>query len=109
MTRSIPYLLLAGFVLSLSIFVADGCAGSSSSDQSQSENGGLDGGFCGTSTMGSCSADTDCMTDGCSSQVCRSANEPPMITTCEWVECYDATKYSMACGCVENQCQWKDK
>ena len=105
MTRTLPLVLLAGFALSLSIFVVDGCAGSNSSNQ----NGGSDGGFCGESTKAACSADTDCIVGGCSNQLCQGANEPPMITTCEWVECFDAEKFNKACGCVENQCQWKDK
>ncbi len=107
MTRAIPPILLMVFVLSLSVFVADGCAGDSSSSQSESGNGG----FCGTSTKAACSADTDCVVDGCWNQVCRGAEEPPIITICggERTECYDADKYSKACGCVDNQCQWKDK
>ncbi|HEB72700.1 MAG TPA: eight-cysteine-cluster domain-containing protein [Nitrospirae bacterium] len=105
MTRTLPFILLAGIALSFSIFVSDGCARPSSSNNNRTE----DGGFCGESTKAVCSAGTDCIVGGCSSQVCQGANEPPIITTCEWTECYDAEKYNKACGCVESQCQWRDK
>lgn len=64
-------------------------------------------GFCGTSTFGSCSSDYGCVRDGCSNQVCRSAGEEPVITTCEYRECYSAGKFRVECKCVNSQCQWK--
>jgi eight-cysteine-cluster-containing protein len=63
--------------------------------------------FCGTSTNGQCSADADCMTGGCSGQVCQSKSEEPVITTCEYTECYNAQTYGKTCGCVDKKCQWK--
>ena len=62
--------------------------------------------FCGWSTYGKCSSDLDCMTGGCSSQVCQSKKEEPIITTCEWRDCYNAKIYGIACKCIENKCQW---
>jgi len=62
--------------------------------------------FCGWSTYGKCSLDLDCLIDGCSGQVCRSKFEGPTLTTCEWKECYDETKYGLTCKCLENKCQW---
>lgn len=62
--------------------------------------------FCGWSTYEKCSSDPDCLTDGCSGQVCRSKFEEPTPTTCEWRECYNAQKYGLVCKCVENKCQW---
>ena len=62
--------------------------------------------FCGTSTKGSCASSADCVTGGCSGQVCQSKNEEPVITTCEWTGCYDETQYGLSCKCVENKCQW---
>ena len=35
--------------------------------------------FCGSSTLGTCSADDDCVTDGCSGEVCRSVDEEPIV------------------------------
>lgn len=64
-------------------------------------------GFCGTSTNGQCSTDSDCMTGGCSGQVCQSKSEEPVITTCEYTECYNAQIYGVTCGCLDNKCQWK--
>jgi len=62
--------------------------------------------FCGWSTYGKCNSDEDCLRDGCSKQICRSRFEEPIITTCEWKECYEASKYGVACKCVEGRCQW---
>ncbi|HLC22275.1 MAG TPA: eight-cysteine-cluster domain-containing protein [Candidatus Nanoarchaeia archaeon] len=62
--------------------------------------------FCGTSTYSTCISDADCVSDGCSGQVCRSASEESIITTCEWTECYDKEEFDVACGCVNGQCQW---
>lgn len=62
--------------------------------------------FCGTSTNGSCSSNSECITAGCSGQICQSSSEEERISTCEYRECYDKTKYSLSCSCKENQCQW---
>lgn len=63
-------------------------------------------GFCGWSTQGNCSTDVDCVAGGCSGQVCQSTFEEPVITTCEYKECYNADLYGMECQCVEGACQW---
>ena len=65
----------------------------------------LEGGFCGWSTYAECKTDNDCKVAGCSGQVCAGVNED-IVTTCEWKECFDAKKYGMFCGCINNQCQW---
>lgn len=62
--------------------------------------------FCGTSTLGECSTDEDCVIDGCSAEVCRSVNEEPVITPCIFKDCFVASEYNKSCVCVENQCQW---
>lgn len=62
--------------------------------------------FCGKSSYGPCQTDTDCVTSGCSGQVCQSRNEEPIVTTCEWRDCYDAKKFNLRCGCFEGKCQW---
>ena len=64
-------------------------------------------GFCGRSTNGPCSGNLDCMSGGCSGQVCQSASEPPVITTCEYTECYNARTYGLTCGCSAGKCQWR--
>jgi len=62
--------------------------------------------FCGWSTYGRCKVDGDCYRGGCSRQVCQSKFESPVITTCEWKECYDPKPYHLICKCVEEKCQW---
>jgi len=63
--------------------------------------------FCGTSTKGLCFHDTDCMTGGCSGQVCQSKSEEPIYTTCEYRDCYNKQLYGVTCGCLNNECQWR--
>jgi eight-cysteine-cluster-containing protein len=65
------------------------------------------GDFCGRSTNGQCSSDADCITGGCSGQVCQSKNEEPIITTCEYRDCYNPQPYGLTCGCKASKCQWK--
>lgn len=65
------------------------------------------GGFCGTSSLASCSSDSDCVKGGCSGQLCYGKSEQPGATTCEWKDCYDDTKYGVTCGCSAGKCQWK--
>ncbi|HDJ96634.1 MAG TPA: eight-cysteine-cluster domain-containing protein, partial [Candidatus Aenigmarchaeota archaeon] len=55
---------------------------------------------------GKCNSNEDCVTDGCSAQVCRSKFEKQIITSCEWLDCYDAKKYGVACKCVSGKCEW---
>ena len=62
--------------------------------------------FCGWSTYGKCNNDEDCIRSGCSKQVCQSKFEESIVTTCEWIDCYDANKYGVACKCVNGRCQW---
>jgi eight-cysteine-cluster-containing protein len=63
-------------------------------------------GFCGWSTNGTCSTDSDCTTGGCSSQVCQSTSENPVVTTCIYRECFDSAARGLSCGCVLGKCQW---
>ncbi|MGC9049171.1 MAG: eight-cysteine-cluster domain-containing protein [Patescibacteria group bacterium] len=62
--------------------------------------------FCGLSTYGNCSVDSDCVVGGCSAQVCQSKNEEPTVTTCEYKDCYNAGKYELKCKCLAQKCQW---
>ena len=62
--------------------------------------------FCGISTHGKCSSDKDCTTSGCSGQVCQSIFEKPIMTTCEWRDCYNAKFYGYECRCADGECQW---
>lgn len=64
--------------------------------------------FCGSSTYGKCTSDANCLAGGCSGQVCQSKDEEPIITTCEWEDCYDAGKFGLNCKCLNNQCQWAE-
>lgn len=63
-------------------------------------------GFCGSSTYGDCFVDSDCTQGGCSGEVCQSKSEEPVITTCEWKDCYDSRYYGVLCKCINKQCQW---
>ncbi|MBI5228974.1 eight-cysteine-cluster domain-containing protein [Candidatus Micrarchaeota archaeon] len=63
-------------------------------------------GFCGSSTYGRCSSNANCTTGGCSGQVCQSRTEESVVTTCEWRECFDETKYGLSCKCVSGGCKW---
>jgi len=62
--------------------------------------------FCGWSSYGKCNSNEDCITNGCSAQICRSRFEEPIITICEWKKCYEASKYRVTCKCIEGKCQW---
>jgi len=62
--------------------------------------------FCGSSTKGKCATNTDCITGGCSGQICQSASEESIISTCEYQDCYDAQKFGLSCRCLNQQCQW---
>ena len=62
--------------------------------------------FCGWSTYGRCNSDEDCIRAGCSGQVCQSKFEEPIVTICEWKECYDVKKFNIACKCFNGRCQW---
>lgn len=63
--------------------------------------------FCGWETYGKCDLDADCIRGGCSGQVCQSKNEEPVITTCEWKECYDLNLFQLKCRCINKQCKWQ--
>lgn len=60
-------------------------------------------GFCGWATNATCNTNSDCMTGGCSGQ---GKGEEPVITTCEYSECYNAAAFGVGCGCVAGKCQW---
>jgi len=62
--------------------------------------------FCGFSTFGKCKSDSDCFISGCSSQVCQSKLEEPILTTCEYRDCYNYLKFNLSCKCIDNMCQW---
>ncbi len=62
--------------------------------------------YCGLSTMGLCQSDGECVEDGCSGQICRSTQEEPIDTTCEYLECFDKEEYGVECRCFYGSCQW---
>jgi len=63
-------------------------------------------GFCGWSTESACKTDADCLKSGCSGQVCQGRAEEPIVTTCEWRDCYNTEVYGVKCGCFARKCQW---
>ncbi len=101
-------IILAG-ILIIGIVLISGCIKEIDenhlNNKTDIENNSLED-FCGFSTYGSCSSDSECSAGGCSGQVCQSKNEEPVITTCEFRDCYNAKKYNLKCRCVENKCQW---
>jgi len=60
--------------------------------------------FCGSSTLSECGSDSECVSDGCSGQICKSVNDEAYFTTCEWLDCYE--KNGLECKCVDNKCSW---
>ena len=64
--------------------------------------------FCGESTLDQCSADTDCMVDGCNGEICRGVNAGGFSSICQWLDCY-AEKVNFDCKCHDSQCQWVAK
>jgi len=63
--------------------------------------------FCGSSTYYECETDADCKTSGCNGETCQgAAEELDTVSVCVWYDCYDDEAYGVACGCVDNQCQW---
>ena len=55
-----------------------------------------------------CVSDSDCVSAGCSSQLCVGASESKgIITTCEYRDEYACLELS-SCGCVDNKCQWNE-
>jgi inhibitor of cysteine peptidase len=61
--------------------------------------------FCGTSTLAKCTADDDCMTGGCSGEVCMGIKQD-ISTDCKYSDCFDSDKYDKNCGCVKGECRW---
>lgn len=60
-----------------------------------------------TPVVGACTSDADCVTDGCSGQLCRAASDAPIFTTCDYrpeYACYKAP--TTACGCNSGVCGW---
>jgi eight-cysteine-cluster-containing protein len=58
--------------------------------------------FCGSSTQGPCSSDSDCITSGCSGQICQSVSEDISSICGEHKDCYNAAKFGMSCKCEIN-------
>ena len=52
-----------------------------------------------------CQVDSDCVTDGCSGQICRSKLDEGVMTTCEYKEEYACYKPD-GCLCQSGKCVW---
>ena len=106
----IKMLFLMILLFSLGCVTTKDSSGSSNYDVSVSvkDKGQIygGGGFCGVSTYGECVSDSECKAGGCSSQICQSTEEEEVFTTCEYRECYNASKYNLKCKCFSNRCQW---
>ena|GEM_PF-1028691 len=53
-----------------------------------------------------CTIDADCVTAGCSSQLCVPISLSDAVTTCEYLEEYDCLPLSH-CGCYGGKCGWE--
>ncbi len=54
-----------------------------------------------------CRTDSDCVTSGCSGQLCQSKSSPSGITTCEYRDEYACYKPE-GCLCQAGKCAWSD-
>ncbi|MBI4149522.1 eight-cysteine-cluster domain-containing protein [Candidatus Woesearchaeota archaeon] len=55
-----------------------------------------------------CASDADCLTGGCSGQICGAKERVKgLITTCEWREEYACLRLT-SCSCINNTCQWEE-
>ncbi len=52
---------------------------------------------------GECATDGDCVTSGCSSELCVPKSAGQMMTTCEVKPCFAVLQ---TCGCHDGQCTW---
>lgn len=59
----------------------------------------------GLSEAGECTTDADCVSVGCSSEVCVSTATAAsgLNTTCEVLPCFSVLD---SCGCIEGTCSW---
>jgi eight-cysteine-cluster-containing protein len=55
-----------------------------------------------------CETDNDCVTTGCSGQICQSEKAEPLVSTCEWKEKYVCFEDKGKCVCREGVCAWTD-
>ncbi len=63
---------------------------------------------CNINKQVECIKDSDCLTGGCSGQVCTTKeNAANIITTCEYREEYGCLRFT-SCGCVNNKCLWRE-
>ena len=64
----------------------------------------------GADVAGECGADTDCVSTGCSKELCvsKTAAGEGLISPCEVLPCFSVLD---SCGCNQGVCQWsvKDK
>ncbi len=61
--------------------------------------------FCGVSSYSECMSNEDCIVSGCSAQFCSSKYEP-VLSTCEFRECFNHLKFGVECKCIDGMCQW---
>ncbi|ACY14468.1 eight-cysteine-cluster domain-containing protein [Haliangium ochraceum] len=55
----------------------------------------------GTNVNNACTTDADCMTSGCSKEVCAAEEVMTDCSVLEWPQ-----GEASVCGCVENTCAW---
>jgi len=65
--------------------------------------------YYGSSTFEGCSDNSDCMPNGCNSEICGSSNptlDSPIVSICALPEEPLPRDLGYSCGCVDNQCMW---
>jgi len=65
--------------------------------------------FCGTSSFGICTQNSDCETNGCSNEICGLSGDELTPTICRYSPCFDKIEFEVECGCKEGMCQWTKK
>ena len=107
-------LILIGLLIILIIFIG-GCIGPSNGSETPEESTEppaetteyeyCSGNHRGTSSNGPCSSDSDCITDGCNGEICRSGSEEGMMSICVYDPPYPKD-LGCSCRCSENKCMW---
>lgn len=60
----------------------------------------------GSSTLGPCVSDSDCMLSGCNTEICQSKSEKPIASACIATTQPTPRQAGYACRCQQQRCQW---
>ena len=62
--------------------------------------------YYGSSTYASCEVDSDCVVNGCNSEICAGKDEEQRVSICLFPEQPLPSDLGYSCGCSQNKCQW---